>query len=292
MKRVLLLGVGLLLAGCSEDDKIMLSNVNVGWMKTGTSLQDAKAFEAAGISPEDAVLWKKCGVNSPSDVQSWRALSFSPDQAKNFIAIGLDTPAKASAYASAVSYDQEMMSDAFAGQVYSGVVDGYYTLPELSQAYAGAGQYRNDPIHVIEIAKKLHAGKSSSAAVADIQSQQMADLHRKVVAKFGEDVSKICGDIITLFPQPIMGLDPYAMVGKCYALSVSSYNFRLQWLDETSLLMLDWPAMVTADEHIKLNTPFIAVGIKPEQYQSALGAVQTPVTIRILKYTDRGTILQ
>lgn len=249
-------------------------------------------MSAVGITPATVKEWKADGITSAQQIAAWHAPGFTPDQAKNFIAIGLDTPAKASAYASAVSYDQEMMSDAFAGQVYSGVVDGYYTLPELSQAYSGAGQYRNNPMHVIEIAKKLHAGKSSTAAVADIQSQQKADLHRKIVDKFGEDVSKICGDNITFFPQPIMGLDPYAMAGKCYTLSVSSYNFRLQWLDETHLLMLDWPALVTADEHIKLNTPFIAVGLKPQQYQGALGAVQTPITIRILKYTDRGTILQ
>lgn len=216
-------------------------------------------MSAAGIAPATVKEWKADGLTPAQQIVAWHVSRFTPNQAPNFIAIGVDTFTKASAYAFAVSCNQEMMSDRFAGQAYSGVVDGYYTLPGLSQAYSSACQYCNNLMHVIEIAKKLHAGKGSTAAVADIQSQQKADLHRKIVDRFGEDVSKICGDNIILFPQPIMGLAPYAMVGKCYALSASSYNFRLQWLDETHLLMLDWPPLVT---------------------------------IRILKYIDRGTILQ
>ncbi|WP_291365726.1 peptidoglycan-binding domain-containing protein [Acetobacter sp. UBA5411] len=96
------------------------------------------------------------------------------------------------------------------------------------------------------------------------------------------------GNIIPVPPLSYYNgnLDPYGAKGKCFAVSTSQPDGNIQWLSANALLILGYPILIASSQHIELNRVVVGIAVDPVQYDSASGAINTPLTLRFLRYTD------
>lgn len=95
------------------------------------------------------------------------------------------------------------------------------------------------------------------------------------------------GNIIPIPPASYYNgnIDPYGAEGKCFAISTAQPAGNIQWLTANALLILGYPVLIVSDQHIQLNQTVIGIAIKPIQYNSAMGSMNTPLTLRFLRYS-------
>lgn len=112
----------------------------------------------------------------------------------------------------------------------------------------------------------------------------------KGIAMYGKDVWEACSGQINSVPfNGGRSFNPFATEGLCYELTIGTMA-QPQWLDANSALFISLNSdvypniLVESDGPIQIGKDAVVMGIKPQQYTSALGALETPMTVKVLKY--------
>ncbi|GBR71016.1 hypothetical protein GKA01_10860 [Gluconobacter kanchanaburiensis NBRC 103587] len=112
----------------------------------------------------------------------------------------------------------------------------------------------------------------------------------KGIATYGKDVWEACSGQINSIPfNGGRSFNPFATEGLCYELTIGTMA-QPQWLDANSALFISvnsdvYPnILVESDGPLQIGKDAVVIGVKPQQYTSALGALETPMTVKVLKY--------
>ncbi|GLH29723.1 hypothetical protein WSS15_23730 [Acetobacter pasteurianus] len=285
----------LCVTGCNQVAKDPLgaaimsaSGDNPAWYTSGLSSADIKTFKKNGVDVASALQWQAAGITPADTALKWQDAGFSPFGAKKLISADIFTPQEAAEWRKTLNLDSSVggiSSDTL--RAYKNAVDsGEVTQPEIASILQTGKVSRDNTNFVIKSAALMKGGYSPQTAI-DRQTKKIDDDKRYAfISTYGQEVFNKCGYSIPHFPFSFVKVDPYAAQGKCFVLGISIYNKNTQWVNANELLLTDYPALIISDEHVRIGHDFIAIGETPQQYESVLGATQTPVTLRILKYLN------
>ncbi|MXV58356.1 MULTISPECIES: hypothetical protein [unclassified Saccharibacter] len=141
---------------------------------------------------------------------------------------------------------------------------------------------------------KRHQEALERQKEAEQRRRDEAEERQNTINRFGQDILDKCNGRIISFQPTFVGQDPYAYVGKCVSMELPQFmppNLGTrQWIGPNALLSTIFfgevanTFVVEADEHVKIGTPLVAIGVDPIEYQNGLGTLQTPVTFKVLRF--------
>ncbi|MBS1103523.1 hypothetical protein JK202_10935 [Gluconobacter sp. Dm-62] len=312
MQKYLMLPMLLLVCSCTDEQSAAVSSTLgyslhpelQNWEPSGFSYHDASQFSSAGISIEDAQKWKKSGFNSDAS-KLWASKGYTSTQAREALEDGVKAPGDVTGWSNALAailHEDSVPSALAISYANASAVSGF-TRSDVQSVLAGTDLDVNDERSVIMAAEKFHKGisltqirtdiQAGRAAVAQAQAReaanaQAAELYRLNKA-YGTDVINAChgspeNDLMTL--QNIT--NPYSVAGKCFTIHIGWLSTP-QWLNANQALFIsNVPSLptvlISGDEPLKVGAAAVVMGQTPQQYTSAIGALETPITVRVLKY--------
>lgn len=299
LKRFFILIVIFCLTGCEEaglphlayDGRITSARINPLWSNSEFTSEQAELLQSNGIAtPQDANAWAEAGITNPAQIIQWHTFGFSPDAAKKFLAAGILDPSKAYEWEKILRTSENNVNSDQLG-IYKRTIDsGRVTLAEVGDIIQ-SGVPAGNAKYVLLIGLKVHNGMTIEQAKKSLLEAAQQDKKNNFISTYGLEVYNICGtSLLTvnlIFPSLYhQNIDPYSYDGKCFIISLPSSMTEIQWINANTALVPSFPLLIVANEHIRLGRSFIAVGRNPLQYTTIFNAVQTPLTVKILKYLN------
>ena len=299
MRRLIILAAVLSLSACEElglphmayDGRVTNARLNPMWQNSGFTSQQAEEFEKNGIATPSALLaWNEAGLKNTSQITMWAASGLSPETSKKFIDAGFNDPMEASAWERELFISEKDISSRKL-EIYKKSVDkGEITLSAIKEI-TNSGVPINKAEYIILISLKVHNGMSIPDAKISLENEAKKHNKDNFISSYGQDVYNQCGMNLIIpnlfFPSYYQqNIDPYSYKGKCFLIGLPTTMTSVQWISSNQLLIPSYPMLVIGDDHVRLGHNFIAIGLEPQQYTTVMNAVQTPVTVKILRYLD------
>lgn len=255
------------------------SNSNKRWDTQGFTLEEYKIYTKAGMNnkendPNSALPWKKAGIPAEQAIkahQEWIAADIDNDKALYFTKRNIS-----------LSQYQE-------------------TSKSLDDANL---DHSND--NVVSIIQKTRNGMTVSEAIQQLKQQQEEERQKEVEKQiasekryWGEENYKMCNGSPHEMPNDfIVSINPYNVVGKCYYLPYPI--FPLQWISRNQILNQLPPNVLANSPFSPLNSIYYiesnedineeinsgsrtaVIGIEPKTYTTAIGAINTVPSFRII----------
>ncbi|MFT8723762.1 MAG: hypothetical protein ABF759_14510 [Acetobacter malorum] len=296
------------LSGCTAEETsaigYSLNSSLHAWDMGGFSYHDATVYAQASIPIEIAQKWKNRGFSS-EDAKKWSAAGYSPDEARDARDEGIIAPADIGDWTSrlhraigqsdiphdeVVTYANASARSGFTPEDVAAVVTGTNLKMDDTRGVIMAATRVHQGVSIVQVERDDEIGKALATknAVAEAEKAKASELSRLNKA-YGSDVIDAChgspeNELMTA--QNIA--NPYAAAGKCFTIHIGWLSTP-QWLNANQALFISnvpsLPAiLVSGDGPLKIGAAAVIMGQSPQQYTSALGTLETPLTVRVLKY--------
>lgn len=249
------------------------------WDTQGFTLEEYKIYTQAKMNnnengesnPDSALPWKRAGIPAEQAVKAhreWSAADIDNDKALYFTKRNISLSQYQEASKALNDIDLKHSNDNVV-RVIQNIRNGM-TAPEAAQ----------------KLKQQLEEEKQKKA------EQEIADEKRY----WGEENYRMCNGSPQEMPNDwIVSITPYNVVGKCYYLPYPIYP--LQWISRNQILNQPPPYalayspfspsdaiyFIESEGDIQPNTRPAVIGIEPKTYETALGAVHTVPSFRIIE---------
>lgn len=316
MKKLLLVASVLGLTGCSDIQYGLNNDLNNSdqWKEAGVPYSAAIQCQKNNVSLNAYNRFSSAGISSLDDIAYFNKLFPAGDsQDDKFDPNDQYSAGLKKVYAAleAGEFSKDDLSSLIQKSVY---------MNERGQINRLGGPSDTPLLYsdeIIESAKKIHSKSETVDEVvvqnigreqeeyrqkkereeADRKNEEEAERaaqYQRDVSRFGKDIMDQCNGVVYRPNLSFPIQDPYAFSGKCVGLELPAFmpsNLGMrQWLGPNTLLNtttvgeMSSTFIINADEHIKLGTPFVAIGVSPTQYQNGFGVLQTAPTFKVLRF--------